>query len=366
MKIALALIVSAFLMAVVVFFAARPKPAPQPTPAPTADKPNSSVLFEATASESKERVKQTGLSSEGSQNMKHLLVPPALESNAELDRRPYEVVSWIMDVEFEGDPALEYSRLRKLSLYEPKWWTAQGRPDIFGWSPDIKHWTYFSSPDSPPTFTKLCFGWTLDPSEEIRREDLERYKQAILEKLAEFGTPKAKTNYTAEEAVEVAAKIKRLVKEYDQYLVVLLAAPRGKSFEGRDIWDVMKCLGLEWGDGDLFHWQNESGLGDDAFFSVETTTPPGYFFPEEIAAGRVQVADLLFAFSIPRSAAPEKVFDSMMAAIRYAQKRLGGTLLDQSGKPLDENAARTDIKNVVEQLQQHGLKPGTNSVLRVF
>ena len=55
---------------------------------------------------------------------------------------------------------------------------------------------------------------------------------------------------------------------FDVNVSIRLAAPDGTLFDGRDIWDVMLCLGLPWGDMDLFHWNNPSDHGDDHLFSV--------------------------------------------------------------------------------------------------
>ena len=58
---------------------------------------------------------------------------------------------------------------------------------------------------------------------------------------------------------------------------LILAAPNADPFAGEQVWDVMYSLGLRWGDMDIFHWENHTEEGDDYFFSVWTTTEPGYF-----------------------------------------------------------------------------------------
>ena len=147
---------------------------------------------------------------------------------------------------------------------------------------------------------------------------------------------------------------------------VVLTAPEGRSYEGREIWDVMLCLGLHWGDMDIFHWDNQSDAGDDFLFSVWTSTSPGYFFPEQVAAGRVHVRDFVFGFSLPRSGDPHSVFTSMMQAVKYAQKRLGGKITDGDGLPVDEQATLRQIDAMVEQMKKAGFAPGEGSTLRVF
>jgi len=90
--------------------------------------------------------------------------------------------------------------------------------------------------------------------------------------------------------VERARELARSKSALNQSATLVLRAPAGNRFEGKRMWDVMLCLGLQWGDMDLFHWINRSGQGDDAFFSVSTSTSPGYFLPEAIAADQVRLA----------------------------------------------------------------------------
>ena len=117
---------------------------------------------------------------------------------------------------------------------------------------------------------------------------------------------------------------------------------------------------------DCFHWDNPTRVGDDYFFSVMTSTEPGYFLPEQIAAGRVAVEDLIFNYSIPRCANPEAVFSRILAAAGYAQKRLGGTLGTEDGLPLDEAETRGEIRAVVAELAEAGFPPGSAHALQQF
>jgi cell division protein ZipA len=326
------------------------------------------------SSVSQQRVANLKLPSKGSEDASHLLAPPkglpkVRPFNEDRDFRPDNSIEWVIDVEFENTPVLQRSRI--LEVFGEKWLSKNGKPMIYGWSPEDNHWTFVGAAGVPETYTKLAFGWWLfDPLSEgqfqITSAELQHCHDALLTCLRQFGTPRLRTNRTSEEAEEISEQIGQLVKECDQDVIVVLAAPEGGSFDGRKTWDVMLCLGLQWGDGDLFHWLNESDVGDDAFFSVETSTPPGYFLPELIAAGEVQVHDLIFAYPIPRSADPEGIFNSMMNAVRYAQKRLGGDVQDAEGKPLDEEIIREKTRSVIQRLKEAGFSPGDGSVLRVM
>jgi cell division protein ZipA len=324
------------------------------------------------ASVSKGRVARTGLPENGSEDKKQLLKAPSLKPKAKLgdetDYRPNDSVEWIVDIQFAGDPVLFGSKLS--TAFNRDWLRANGSPTVFGWSPEIKHWTYLIAGDAPKTFTKICLGWQLfeRPGEEssITADDLKRFFKSTLLAAEQFGQPTAKMNRSAADSIVLAHKINQLVEKCGKDVVVTLVARPDKPFDGQEFWDVMKCLGLEWGDGDYFHWANESGVGDDYFFSVGTKTPPGYFLPEQIAAGNVKLGDLVFAYSLPRCAAPEQVFDSMLRAVQYAQHRLGGTVFGEDGKPLNEAATRVEIKRTVERLRQSGFEPGSDTTLYVF
>jgi hypothetical protein len=53
----------------------------------------------------------------------------------------------------------------------------------------------------------------------------------------------------------------------------------------------------------------------------------------------------------------------MMKAVHYAQKRLGGRLIDVDGSPFSEDAARSKIRNVVNKLRTAGFEPGAHDTL---
>jgi cell division protein ZipA len=148
--------------------------------------------------------------------------------------------------------------------------------------------------------------------------------------------------------------------------LIVLQAPARARFDGRRVWDALGALGLEWGDMDVFHWPNPTELGDDALFDVWTSTPPGYFLPEEIQAGRLHVEDLVFGFRIARCPDPHAVLSQMVEAARFAQRQLGGRLLDEHEQPYDETAGQAQVRQVLDRLAQAGLRPGESTTLRLF
>ena len=117
---------------------------------------------------------------------------------------------------------------------------------------------------------------------------------------------------------------------------------------------------------EIFHWQNEYDYGDDFFFSVWTSSQPGYFLPEEIAANQLNLEDIVFGFNIPRSADPVAVYKSMIAAVKYAKKRLGGTIVSIEGYPINVEEKIKELQSIAEELETLGFKAGSDNALLHF
>lgn len=136
----------------------------------------------------------------------------------------------------------------------------------------------------------------------------------------------------------------------DLVIEVVLSSERG--FDGRDVWDTMHEMGLQWGDGDAFNFPG-SGSAEDAAFGVTTTTDPGYFIPEEIITG-TSYEDLRFDFHIPTVNDPERTLDMMLEAVHRAQEKLGGTLTVGNNQSLDERRLREEVRDLAEEMRRLG------------
>jgi cell division protein ZipA len=314
------------------------------------------------------------LPSTPSEDMSHLLVTPKSASgnfdiDAPRDYLPDPNIDWTVTVEFDGAVPVQGESIKEALDYA--WLGSHGNPTVYGFSPDTDHWTFVNAAGGPESFTRLKIAWSLwdaidEKPKDILLDDLQRFKAAAEQQLSKLGDSSTKIGRSGEDALAYVATLPEIVAECDQYVMLRLVSPSGKLYSGREVWDVMLCLGLEYGDGDLFHWINNSKFGDDLFFTVETSTAPGYFIPQRMASGRGDVDDLISVFSIPRSSDPAVVFESMANAVEYAQKRLGGEIMLESGEPFDRGAERARIEAVVRKLQDAGFVPGESSTLRVF
>lgn len=344
----------------------KPQALEQPPDTPQAD------LYLAPAGESAERAGRA-LPSEGSEDVSHLLgtfdtpVPDYL-SEEDRDYQPEEETEWVVTATFEDSTTFTPQQIK--SVFNDDWDQKYGDPTLYGFDPKTKRWTYVFSADSPSHFTSLKLAWDYYTSwNEAPLATEQNYKSrldAVKTQLSPFHPTSVSATKAPADAAIRAKDLKSAHSKLSQDAFILLQAPSDAHFDGRDIWDTMLCLGLRWGDMDLFHWNNHGTTGDDAYFSVWTSTSPGYFFPELIAADKVKTADLAFGFSIPRSADPEKIFKSMYEAAQYSQKRLGGTLIGKDGAPLDFDRENEHLLSVVRELNELGFKPGQSNTLHLF
>ena len=331
-------------------------------------------LYFSTDSETRARVDRV-LPSEGSEDARHVLgdwkPDMEVEDNEQNGYQPETSVDWVIDVEFPEGKAVDAWELA--NVFNKKLDEAFVSADLYGIDAKTGLWTYLIAADGPEKVTGLkiaydyCSSWD-DEFELATIADYEaRLKAAERTALEHIGPCRITHSLPPSEAVQRAQKLSGLNDNYDKYVAIYLGADEGKPFQGREIWDVMLCLGLEWGDMDCFHWNNFGGAGDDYFFSVETSTPPGYFLPEQIAAGQLQTADLIFLFSVSRTCQPAEVAKRMEKAVQYCQKRLGGTIrYTLEGEEMSASELLEKIGQIESELNELGFPPGSDPALRMF
>ncbi|MCR9253333.1 MAG: cell division protein ZipA C-terminal FtsZ-binding domain-containing protein [bacterium] len=334
-------------------------------------KPNNenSEYFFSTASESEKRAKSL-LSLEGSEDKSDILkinidLPNSSKQTNYFANKKFD---WIITFEAKDG---EFAKQEINSIFDREWRNQNQTPWLYVLPKDSSNWTYMiTSEDSGPEISKFAISWKLietleDPMRIYSEEDILNLKKAVEEKVAALESFSITYNYTPKEASDLSMKLSRFIPANDYYPVIVLQAD--KKFDGKEIWDVMMSLGLKWGDMDIFHWNNPyDSYGGDQLMSVWTSTSPGYFFPEEIAAGNIETDDLIFGFSAPRSPAPDQVFEVMLKCATYAKSRLGGKLLDGDLKELNVEMEKKRILDVVNNLNKESIKPGIDDALYLF
>lgn len=248
---------------------------------------------------------------------------------------------WIINIIPANGVTVKKEDIDKIFDYN---WRKNFDSTIYGFSTKENAWTYANAGDSPEVFSKLQVAVTIldtfnEENPNYNSKKLQRYIDELKKRLEKYPVKlKIEPSETIEFAIAKAKKLVELHKEFNVDAIVVLKAD--KEFVGLDAWDALQSVGLKWGDGDVFHWDNTTDFGDQQYFSVWTTTEPGYFLPEEIQAGTMKPQNLVFGFSIPRSVDPQNVYDIMLKSVKYCQKRLGGKILDRNNNPLNEEKER--------------------------
>lgn len=309
-----------------------------------------------------------------SEDMSHFLIKPVSATgefahHVPRDYLPDPNIDWVVNVGFEEESNVSRETLAK--LFDVSWQENHGSPTLYGFSSSEQHWTFVNAADSPLSCVRLKIAWPLwdairNQPRPLTHDHLEKWKTAAEDRLSSIGRIVSEIDRNGVDALAAVAGLSTVVSECDRDVTLTLIAPQSKPFSGREVWDVMLCLGLDYGDGDLFHWENNSGFGEDHFFTVETSTPPGYFIPRRMVSGKGDVNDLIFSFSIPRSADPVAVFDSLVNAVEYARERLGGEIVLNSGQRPDITLERVQVEAIVQKLIEAGFTPGASSTSRVF
>ena len=310
------------------------------------------------------------LPTEGSEDASRLLVlpekPPIASGPGE---GPDPKVDWAIDLEWVEPRRFSAKHVRAL---RQELIPDEMEASLYKYPDESGGWIRLAGGREDAEYSRLCFSVKLvRPSKEhkvLTLDDLSGLLEAVKAIGARLGASSVSPRTSVEEGSTRAQTLFRTWDEADWHVSISLRAPEGSAFEGKAVWDVLMSLGLRWGDMDLFHWENPlRDHGDDHLFSVWTSTGCGYFLPEEIAAGRLRVDDLVFGYSVPRSADPLGVLESMRRGIEYARHRLGGEIQDpETGKPVDWDHERRIIEGAIQTLKRGGFVPGEWSAMYLF
>jgi hypothetical protein len=332
-------------------------------------------IFISSQSQTNERVQLLNLD-EASEDVSYILdtnklVFPKIKKEIQenVDYKSDPKIEWIINLKLVNGGKFTQEDLLKLFDLT---WRENYNSTIYGHLISQKRWTYALGTDKSEFFDNIQIGVNIlevfnEENPNYDSKKLERYIIELEKRIQKYPL-KLSVEPTEQivKAIEKGRKLVQLNHEFNEDAIIVLKSE--KVFKGTLAWDALQCVGLKWGDGDLFHWNNnqEMGYGNQTFFSVWTTTEPSYFLPENIKDGQMNPQDLVFGFQIPRSADPKNIFDVMINSVKYCQKRLGGTILDKNGEPFNEVEAKKHLSEIVERMKAKGLTPGSENVLVLF
>jgi len=343
----------------------------QSKPTEQASAPGTDGLYVSPSGASDERAYAL-LPEKGSEDASQLLhYPPARPQPAAPDSAKEYFANprydWIIQVQ----PTRPLRRHEVLAQFGGQWLEQHAHPQLYGRATSNGLWTYLIATNSDSLFSEIALAWKLfdertPTPRPFRAAELTAFQQAVAQRAPALSGRISRVNYSPTQAAAASQQLADFVTTNDLDALIVLKADT--LFEGRAIWDKMRSLGLHWGDMDLFHWENPTtdAGGDDHLFSVFTSTEPGYFLPEHIAKGEIKTTDLVFSFSIPRSAAPRQVLENMYQAAKYCQQKLGGQLVGADGQPFKLSTEVDKCQRVTENLARKKLRPGYDDTLYLF
>jgi len=344
------------------FFSGRKRPTPQPN------------YFISTRTQTQERIRKLGMDLPSQDIVpvldRNKILYPAPDPRAEMEGyEPDPELEWVIDLEGEKGRPFALHDLRE--IFNAKWRSEHNAVEIYGYASEEGRWGYALAGDSPEKFDRLKIGIRLLTAGNIKRPDLlpsllEKIRVELRRRMAAYRwKTNIRENETVAAVVERTRQLLDLKKEFSRDVLIVLKSDT--NYPGMQVWDTLLTLGLQWGDGDYFHWENlNRDHGEQFLFSVWSTSAPGYFFPEAVKAGRFNPMDLVFGFWIARNADPVHVFDAMADAVEFCQQRLGGRILNREGLPFDKGKERAELLGIVEVLNARGIVPGSHRAVRIF
>lgn len=337
-------------------------------------KPKSELdnYFISTQSQSNERVKNLNLDKPSEDasyilNANKLSFPDVNRESENIEYKADPEREWIINLIPTEGALFKKEDFNKMFDHD---WRSKYSSTIYGFSDEENRWTYANAGGTPDIYSKLQVA--VDIQEIFNEENptyepqkLKRYIVELEKRIKKYPTNlRIEQSETVESAISKAKKLVKLNQEFDVDAIIVLQSD--KQFNGLEMWDALQSVGLKWGDGDLFHWENDKNYGHDQYFTVWTTTEPGYFFPEVIKEGKMNPQNLVFGFSIPRCADPKNVFEIMLNAVKFCQKRLGGQIFDRNMNSFNEEKERQELSEFLNRMEQNCLNAGSNKALRMF
>lgn len=326
--------------------------------------------FISTEKESNDRIKSLNLDKPSEDrssilDIEKLSYPKTARGIERDEYKPTPKLEWIIDLSNSDKSPLKKDDLEKLLDYD---WRSKFSSTPYGLSSESHKWT-FALGDSPEAYNQIQIAVNLletfyGDQGTFDSEKLRRYLTELEKRKSKFQKLKITAGESIESAISRSKQLLSIHAEFDKDVMIILQS--NKQFEGMKVWDALQSVGLKWGDGDLFHWENKYEYGSDQHFSVWTASGQGYFLPEEIKDGNMNPSNLIFGFSIPRSADPVHIYEIMVNAAQYCQKRLGGVLLNENDKPLNVAQEKIKLQLMLDKMNAAGVKPGADETLMMF
>jgi cell division protein ZipA len=137
----------------------------------------------------------------------------------------------------------------------------------------------------------------------------------------------------------------------DKVVTLFVLAPGGVPFPGSFIMDAMSDAKLEYGDMQIFHYQDAASDGRRTLFSVANIVEPGTFDPDAMES--FSTPGLVLFLTLPGPFDAVRAFDAMVEAARSLANSLKGTVCDATRSVLTNQTIGHMREDIIDfQLRQ--------------
>jgi hypothetical protein len=161
-----------------------------------------------------------------------------------------------------------------------------------------------------------------------------------------------------------AETLDRLCADVDVQVGLTVLRPEPASIAGTRLRGVAEAAGFRLASGGRFEWaQEDTGA---VLFTLQNVRNE----PFTVDTLRLSSTNgVVFLLDVPRVADPARAFDQMKLAAKRMAHTLGGELVDDNRRPLDDAAlavTRQQVQHAGEALRACGIEPGTPRALALF
>src|SRR5438445_7756695 len=217
--------------------------------------------FISTSGQTQQRIDKLGLTTP-SEDASHILsssrltFPPSTSYDREYKGNPD--LAWLIDIFPPANGKFDKDRLWK--IFDRDWRQSHPGFELYGHGTDDHLWTYVIAGNTPESYDQLQSGWPLvkryipeDRQEVMSVSTLTKFRKDLIEKLNKhFPGATLQDSEDIPTAIGKAEELAVIQKRFGRDSILILKSD--SLYPGRLAWDALISVGLQWGDGDLFHW----------------------------------------------------------------------------------------------------------------
>ncbi len=163
---------------------------------------------------------------------------------------------------------------------------------------------------------------------------------------------------------ERAEALDRLCAEVDVQVGITVLVKESGSVAGTRLRGVAEASGFKLAPGGKFEWVQED-TGATLYALTNLRNEP--FTADSLRLSATN--GVVLVLDVPRVSDPPRVFDQMKMAAKRLAHNLGGELVDDNRRPLDDAALasiRGQVDGAAEALRASGIEPGSPRALALF